>query len=131
MGKRFKFLSTIAICSLLIFSACSSKNTAKNLEGRVFEGYKGGQILVSGNVLHFSGAGVIKPNTKPEDLKDNEEKLEKSKLKKFKNPKIVEENGKKYLTADDFKYKLVVLEDNLIKDEEDGNEYVSIDKTKK
>ena len=38
---------------------------------------------------------------------------------------------KKYLVDDNFKYKLVIIKDNLIKDEEDENKYNFIDQNKK
>lgn len=112
---------------LLSLAACSSKNSEdlSKLIGKSFTTQSGGQILVidenGKKSLSFRGDVVIKPNTDPKKLNKNDAEKEKGGI--FKNPKIVVENGKKYLTAENFKFKLVVKDDSTIVDEENGKEY--------
>lgn len=122
-------IRNLLIVSTLLLSlvACSSKNSEdlSKLIGKSFTTQSGGQILVidenGKKSLSFRGDVVIKPNTDPKKLNKNDTEKEKGGI--FKNPKVVVENGKKYLTAEDFKFKLVVKDDSTIVDEENGKEY--------
>lgn len=124
---KIKKTIVIVITLLLSLAACSSKNSEdlSKLIGKSFTTQSGGQILVidenGKKSLSFRGDVVIKPNTDPKKLNKNDAEKEKGGI--FKNPKIVVENGKKYLTAEDFKFKLIVKDDSTIVDEENGKEY--------
>ena len=95
------------------------------------KGNGGGHIVFSENKMIFAGSTVIKPSDNPADVEKNKDKIEKAKLKEFSNPKIVEENGKKYIKADGLDYKLVLENDNTIKDLDDNIEYVNVDTNSK
>lgn len=125
----------VIICSILllfVFTACSNKSMS-GLEGKTFheKGNGGGHIVFSENKMIFAGSTVIKPSDNPADVEKNKDKIEKAKLKEFSNPKIVEENGKKYIKADGLDYKLVLENDNTIKDLDDNIEYVNVDTNSK
>lgn len=131
--KKFRFRKLIVIFGILLLTACTSMSKdVKELDGKIFNGFKGGQILVLEQKegfskkakLLFSGAGVINPNTNPEDIK--EDAYKKSLPQEFNNPKIIEKDGKKYLTADNFPYKLVIKDKKTIVDEEDKNEFIYV-----
>lgn len=132
MKKLKKFLVLIIMSAMIFTTACSGVDKeVEKISMKDFRGFKGGQILVfrkkgSNNfIMAFSGKNVIKPNTKPGDIKPGEE--EKSRLKEYYNVKIFNENGDKYLTADDFPYKIKIVDENKILDVEDGNEYTYVD----
>lgn len=126
-----KALPLIFILCCVLFSACTVSN--KDLDkyvNRNFKGSKGGYILIttdksgSNKTLMFSGTTVIKPNTDPSKL--SEKSVKKEKPQEFKNPKIVKSNDGKYLQADNFSYKLKIVDDDTIVDVEDENEYRSL-----
>ena len=56
-------------------------------------------------------------------MKKNRDKYEKSKNQEYSGVKIEEKDGKKYIVAKDLKYKLVVVDENTILDEEDNVNY--------
>ena len=128
-----KFLKILfAFCLLFALISCSKSN--KELEkfaGKEFNGASGGSILIileKENSLFFSGKPVISPNTNLDNVK--KDAYEKSKLQTYKNPKIESKDGKKYLTADNFPYKLEIIAENKIKDVDDDYEYTYVDLTK-
>lgn len=94
---------------------------------KVFSGDKGGSIVISIDKdskeakMIFSGATVIKPNTDPSKV--DKDKVKKENAREFKNPRIVKKLGEEYLEADDFEYKLKIIDDNTIEDVEDKNVY--------
>ena len=94
--KKFRFRKLLVIFGILLLTACTSMSKeVKELDGKIFNGFKGGQILVLEQKegfskkakLLFSGAGVINPNTNPEDIK--EDAYKKSLPQEFNNPKII------------------------------------------
>lgn len=64
------------------------------MNGKEFIGFKGGQIGIDtkNKILYFSGIDRIKGNVDPN--KYTKEQFDKGKLKEYKNPKIIKENGK-------------------------------------
>lgn len=130
MKKFSKIL--LSICLLFTLVSCSS--STKELEkfaGKEFNGTNGGNILIileKKNSLFFSGKPVLKPDTNLENVKEGA--YEKSKLKTYKNPRLESKDGKKYLTADNFPYKLEIIAENKIKDVDDDYEYTYVDLTK-
>lgn len=120
------------VCSILL-TACGSKGkSVDKFSDRVFTGSKGGTIVISTDkktgkkMMVFSGQTVIKPNTEVSKL--DPKSVEKSKNKEYSNPRIENKSGEDYLVADDFEYKLKIIDENTIKDMEDENEYVSLKK---
>lgn len=109
---------------LLSLVACSSKNTSdlSKFVGKPFTSEKGGQILITEDkTLAFRGNVVTKANTNAKNI--NKDDIEKEKGGIYKNPKIVVENGKTYLKADDFKFKFILKDNSTIVDEDNGSEY--------
>lgn len=127
MGKIFKLL---VLFSALVLSSCSKSSDISSFSDKVFHGQLGGELLIQEvkgeKQLWFSGQ--FKAVQQPNVPKNYDE--EKAKGKHFKNPRIEVKDGKKYLTADDFKYKLEVKDDNLILDAEDNNEFRFVDMNK-
>lgn len=131
MKKRFfKF---IMICSVILLASCNMKDKdIDKFTNRNFKGSKGGSIVISKDkssfkkTLLYSGASVIKPNTDPSKVDKNS--VEKSKVKEFKNVKVLKKSDGKYLVADGLKYKLKIVDDNTIIDVDDNNEYRSLEK---
>ena len=116
MTKLKKFVSLLLV-SLLLCS-CASSGILKKIENKVFDGDGGAQLVIvkekfKSPKLMFHGPSLIKPNTNPEE----------SKNKEYSDVKIEEKDGKKYIVAKDFKYKLVVVDENTILDEEDNVNY--------
>ena len=116
MTKLKKFVSLLLV-SLLLCS-CASSGTLKKIENKVFDGDSGAQLVIvkekfKSPKLMFHGPSLIKPNTNPEEIEKNRDKY----------VKIEERDGKKYIIAKDFKYKLVVVDENTILDEEDNVNY--------
>ena len=105
MTKLKKFVSLLLV-SLLLCS-CASSGILKKIENKVFDGDGGAQLVIvkekfKSPKLMFHGPSLIKPNTNPEEI---------------------EKNRDKYIIAKDFKYKLVVVDENTILDEEDNVNY--------
>ncbi|WP_029949458.1 hypothetical protein [Parvimonas micra] len=126
MTKLKKFVSLLLV-SLLLCS-CASSGILKKIENKVFDGDGGAQLVIvkekfKSPKLMFRGPSLIKPNTNPEEIEKNRDKYEKSKNKEYSDVKIEERDGKKYIIAKDFKYKLVVVDENTILDEEDNVNY--------
>lgn len=126
MTKLKKFISLLLVSFILC--SCGSSAALKKLENKVFDGEKGGQIVIikeesKAPRLMFQGPSPINPNTTPEQLEKDRDKYEKSIPKEYTDVKIEEKNGKKYIVAKDFKYKLVIVDDNTILDEEDNMNY--------
>lgn len=126
MTKLKKFVSLLLV-SLLLCS-CASLGILKKIENKVFDGDGGAQLVIvkekfKSTKLMFHGPSLIKPNTNPEEIEKNRDKYEKSKNKEYSDVKIEEKDGKKYIVAKDFKYKLVVVDENTILDEEDNVNY--------
>ena len=126
MAKLKKFVSLLVVS--LMLCSCASSGMLKNIQNKVYEGDKGGQLVVmkknfKSPKLSFRGPSPITPNTDPTKLEEKREQYEKSILKEFSGVKIEEKDGKKYLIAKDLKYKLVVVDENTILDEEDNVTY--------
>ncbi|MFT4452271.1 hypothetical protein [Parvimonas sp. G1425] len=124
---KLKKLVSLLLVSLMLCS-CASSGMLKNIENRVYDGEKGAQLVVmkenfKSPKLRFQGPSPITPNTNPEDIEKNRDKYEKSITKEYSGVKIEERDGKKYIVAKDFKYKLVVVDENTILDEEDNVTY--------
>ena len=124
---KLKKLVSLLLVSLMLCS-CASSGILKNIENRVYDGEKGAQLVVmkenfKSPKLRFQGPSPITPNTNPEDIEKNRDKYEKSITKEYSGVKIEERDGKKYIVAKDFKYKLVVVDENTILDEEDNVTY--------
>ena len=123
-----KFFVVFLALVVVLLTACKSSN--KNVDrfvDKVFSGDKGGSIVISiykdskEAKMIFSGATVIKPNTDPSKV--DKDKVKKENAREFKNPRIVKKLGGEYLEADDFEYKLKIIDDNTIEDVEDKNVY--------
>ena len=126
MAKLKKFVSLLLVS--LMLCSCASSGMLKNIQNKVYEGDKGGQLVVmkknfKSPKLSFRGPSPITPNTNPEDIEKNRDKYEKSITKEYSGVKIEERDGKKYIVAKDLKYKLVVIDENTILDEEDNVTY--------
>lgn len=124
---KLKKLVSLLLVSLMLCS-CTSSGMLKNIENRVYDGEKGAQLVVmkenfKSPKLRFQGPSPITPNTNPEDIEKNRDKYEKSITKEYSGVKIEERDGKKYIVAKDLKYKLVVIDENTILDEEDNVTY--------
>lgn len=124
---KLKKLVSLLLVSLMLCS-CASSGMLKNIENKVYDGEKGAQLVVmkenfKSPKLRFQGPSPITPNTNPEDIEKNRDKYEKSITKEYSGVKIEERDGKKYIVAKDFKYKLVVVDENTILDEEDNVTY--------
>lgn len=124
---RLKKLVSLLLVSLALCS-CASTGMLKKIENKVYEGDGGAQLVIvkekfKSPKLMFHGPSLIKPNTNPEQIEKNRDKYEKSISKEYSNVKIEERDGKKYIVAKDFKYKLVVVDENTILDEEDNVNY--------
>ena len=124
---KLKKLVSLLVVSLMLCS-CASSGMLKNIENRVYDGEKGAQLLVmkenfKSPKLRFQGPSPITPNTDPAKLEEKREQYEKSIPKEYSNVKIEEKDGKKYIVAKDLKYKLVVVDENTILDEEDNVTY--------
>lgn len=67
-------------------------------------------------------------NFNPNNVKDGNDikKMEDEKHKEYLNPKVVNKDGKNYLTADNFEHKLLIVDDNTIVDEENNYKYVFV-----
>lgn len=126
------FVSFLALVVVLLTACKSSNKDIDKFTNRNFKGSKGGGIVISKDkssfkkTLLYSGASVIKPNTDPSKVDKNS--VEKSKVKEFKNVKILQKSDGKYLVADELKYKLKIVDDNTIIDVDDNNEYRSLEK---
>lgn len=125
--KKF-LISCFAFCFILLTGCSSNTKSVDKFADRVFNGSKGGTIVISADkkMMIFSGPDVIKPVTDASKL--DEKKLNKSKQKEYKNPRIEKKSGEEYLVADDFEYKLKIIDENTIKDIEDENDYISLKK---
>lgn len=124
---KLKKLVSLLVVSLMLCS-CASSGMLKNIENKVYDGEKGAQLVVmkekfKSPKLRFQGPSPITPNTNPEDIEKNRDKYEKSITKEYSGVKIEEKDGKKYIVAKDLKYKLVVVDENTILDEEDNVTY--------
>lgn len=124
---KLKKLVSLLLVSLMLCS-CAFSGMLKNIENRVYDGEKGAQLVVmkenfKSPKLRFQGPSPITPNTNPEDIEKNRDKYEKSITKEYSGVKIEERDGKKYIVAKDLKYKLVVIDENTILDEEDNVTY--------
>ena len=122
--KVLKYVSLLAV--FFVISACSNNGEIKKLNGKVFNASKGGQLVVDtvNSRMSFKGIDRVTAHTDPN--KYTKEQFDKGRLKDYKNPKIVVDNGKKYLTADEFPYKLEIIDENKILDLEDDNEYTFV-----
>lgn len=125
-SSKKKIVGLFLLSSMLV-TACTS-NSSKSLEkfeNKAFKSKESGQILIVNDkkekTLSFRGPSVVKPVTDPK--KTDKKSIEKEQGGIYKNPKIVVENGKTYLTADKFEYKLLIKDDSTIIDEEDNTEY--------
>lgn len=127
--------SIMSMALVLFLVSCSSKvnKETEKFYGKSFNGFEGGQIVVAKEKLMFRGPDPIKPvmNSKEMQTEEFKKKVEKSKLKEYKNPNVIDENGKKYLIAEGLPYKLLISADDLILDEEDNNQYRYVDLNKK
>lgn len=126
MAKLKKLVSFLLVS--LMLCSCASSGMLKNIQNKVYDGDKGGQLVImkekfKSPKLSFQGPSPITPNTNPEDIEKNRDKYEKSITKEYSGVKIEERDGKKYIVAKDFKYKLVVVDENTILDEEDNVTY--------
>lgn len=124
---KLKKLVSLLLVSLMLCS-CASSGMLKNIQNKVYDGEKGAQLIVmkekfKSPKLRFQGPSPITPNTNPEDIEKNRDKYEKSITKEYSGVKIEERDGKKYIVAKDLKYKLVVIDENTILDEEDNVTY--------
>lgn len=129
-----KSLFTFAICSLL-FCSCSSKEI-KQLENKPFNGRDGGLVLIEKEKfksakLIFKAPSMISPNSSLKDRDEKKEKYEKAQKREYKDVKIEKKDNKKFITAKDFKYKLVLIDENTIEDLDDGEVYRFVNLHKK
>lgn len=132
-----KTLKRLICSSLLVLTlvSCTSASDKylQSMALKVYRGDRGSQILVfkeNGKYqLYYSGKNTLGPIVDPAKL--DKKVLIKAEGKRYQNPKIVEENGKKYLTADGIDWKLEIVEDNVILDVEDNNTYRYVDLYKK
>ena len=125
-----KILKMLTLCIVAFTIASCSANSLGKIQEKEFNGVKGGSLVIDkkADLLYFSGPGRITPYTDTSNI--DEKEYEKGKNKEYKSPKVVEENGKKMLKAVDFPYKLEVVNENLIVDLENGNEYIFVDLSK-
>jgi len=124
---KFKKIISILVVSIMLCS-CASSGMLKKLENKVYDGDKGGQLVITKESskspkLNFQGPSPITPNTDSAKLEEKREQYEKSIPKEYSGVKIEERDGKKYIVAKDFKYKLVVVDENTILDKEDNVTY--------
>lgn len=122
-----KKLFNLIIIFALSFSLISCSNSSKEFEkvvNKKYQGYKQHQILVIKDKLYFQKNKDANPSNVNDS--NNLQKLEDEKLKEFSNPKIVNKDGKNYLTADNFEHKLLIVDDNTIVDEENNYKYVFV-----
>lgn len=131
--KKFKVF--IYAFLTLIFVSCSSKEI-KPLENKQFKSATGGYVIIEKEKfkspkLIFKGASMINKNSSLKDREGKEEKFKKGEKQEFSNVKIEQKDNKKYIKADGFKYKLVVIDENTIKDEDDNEIYRFINLQKK
>ena len=108
MKKFLKYISLLVV--FFIISACSSNREIKKINGKIFNASKGGQLVIdtSHSIMSFRVIDRVTAHTDPN--KYTKEQFDKGRLKDYKNPKVVIENGKKYLTADEFPYKLEIID---------------------
>lgn len=120
-----KKISKILLCfMILLLTACVGNNEVKNYYGKKFIGKNGGEIIITENVVTYSGEpSKINPNSNPDDVNKAKDKMKKENASTFKNPKIVKKGDKKYLTADKLEYKLLFVDDETILDEDDNYEF--------
>ena len=120
-----KKVSKILLCfMILLLTACVGNNEVKNYYGKKFIGKNGGEIIITENVVTYSGEpSKINPNSNPDDVNKAKDKMKKENASTFKNPKIVKKGDKKYLTADKLEYKLLFVDDETILDEDDNYEF--------
>lgn len=122
--KKIFNLVLLFVFSLSLISCGSKNNEIKNFQGKIYQGYKSHQILILEKKLFFSkDSGINYFNIK---TKDDIEKLGKEGTKEYNNPKILEKDGKKYLTADDFEFKILLKDDKTFLDEENNYEYILV-----
>ena len=91
MTKLKKFISLLLVSFMLC--SCGSSAALKKLENKVFDGEKGGQIVIikeesKAPRLMFQGPSPISPNTTPEQLEKDRDKYEKSIPKEYTDVKI-------------------------------------------
>lgn len=121
--KKIFNLILLFIVSISLISCGSKTNEIKNFQGKTYQGYKKHQILILEKKLLFSkNFDINLANSQKDDL----EKLEKEKLKEYNNPKILKKDGKKYLTADNFEFKILLKDDKTFVDEENDYEYILV-----
>ncbi|MCI5996859.1 MAG: hypothetical protein MRZ16_01335 [Parvimonas sp.] len=124
MKKKF-FKAFLLSGLLLTFASCKSSNIPKEMYEKPFNTRGGGYVLIKkGNILEFQGPSKIKPDMDAEYLNDKD-RFKKSELQTYKNVRIEEKEGKKYITADKFEYKLLLVDDYTIEDEEDKEVYIN------
>lgn len=133
--KKLFLTSIFFVVVVFTFTSCvssASKETEK-FYGKKFSSVNGANVVVSKNKLIFQGASPIKPNMKNEEINSEEfkRKEKKSELQTFKSPNVVTENGKKYLKAKDFPYKLLIKDEDLLFDEDENVELRCVDLNKK
>lgn len=122
--KKIFNLVLLFVFSLSLISCGSKNNEIKDFQGKIYQGYNSHQILILEKKLFFSkDSGINYFNIK---TKDDIAKLGKEGMKEYNNPKIMEKDGKKYLTADDFEFKILLKDDKTFVDEENNYEYVLV-----
>lgn len=131
--KKFKVF--IYALLVFIFVSCSSKEI-KPLENKQFTSQTGGYVIIEKEKfkspkLIFKGPSMINKNSSLKDREGKEEKFKKGEKREYSNVKIVKKDNKKYIKAEGFKYKLVLIDENTIKDEEDNEVYRFINLHKK
>lgn len=134
MKRLFRFF-VIFLGIIFGLTSCGNK-VSKDTEkfyGKKFDGFNGGHVIVMKDKLIFRGPDPIKPNMNGNEMKTEEfkKKLEKAKALECDKPNVIEENGKKYLTANNFPYKLLIKADDLLLDEQDNEEYRFVNLNKK
>ena len=100
MTKLKKLISLLLVSFMLC--SCGSSAALKKLENKVFDGEKGGQIVIikeesKAPRLMFQGPSPINPNTTPEQLEKDRDKYEKSIPKEYTDEKSKKKMAKSIL----------------------------------
>lgn len=91
---KFKKIISILVVSIMLCS-CASSGMLKKLENKVYDGDKGGQLVITKESskspkLNFQGPSPITPNTDSAKLEEKREQYEKSIPKEYSGVKIEE-----------------------------------------
>ena len=129
MKKRLYSLVLIfTTCFVFFFSlsafAVNSKEGIKKYTKKVYNGFRRSQIAVHIDDIEMvveNGELIKKPGPKSYIWT-----LKNGMNKNYYNPKIVEKNGKKYLTADGFTDNIVIIDENTLVCEDDKEEFIYV-----